>query len=291
MRISDWSSDVCSSDLAQEGRVRFATAFRLEDRGNGGDRSRPDVCHAAGRPRRDRAAHRSAATERARHAPATQVQPPAAEPESDRTRPEAAICELTLRLLEQADALIEGFRPGVMERLGLGPGVCLQRNPHLVYGRMTGWGQTGPLSQAAAHDLNYIALTGALHAIGRQEQLPTACVKTRLSARAARASVAVVHAAARRRISSGAPSMVIARFRLKAVTESAISALTAWRPRQRKRASPIIALTMPNGCSARQRRSLVRSGRARVRRASASSPGPRPEGQWSNSQHTMRIVK
>src|SRR3546814_9803833 len=85
---------------AQEGRVRFATAFRLEDRGNGGDRSRPDVCHAAGRPRRDRAAHRSAATERARHAPATQVQPPAAEPESDRTRPEAAICELTLRLIE-----------------------------------------------------------------------------------------------------------------------------------------------------------------------------------------------
>src|SRR3546814_11402991 len=73
---------------AQEGRVRFATAFRLEDRGNGGDRSRPDVCHAAGRPRRARAAHRSAATERARHAPATQVKPPAADPDSATNRPD-----------------------------------------------------------------------------------------------------------------------------------------------------------------------------------------------------------
>jgi alpha-methylacyl-CoA racemase len=80
---------------------------------------------------------------------------------------------MALRLIEGADALIEGFRPGVMERLGLGPDVCLARNPTLAYGRVTGWGQDGPLSQAAGHDLNYIALTGALHAIGRKGQLPT----------------------------------------------------------------------------------------------------------------------
>src|ERR1700689_1045691 len=71
-----------------------------------------------------------------------------------------------LRLVDQADALIEGFRPGVMERLGLGPDICLKRNPRLVYGRMTGWGQSGTLASAAGHDINYIALTGALHAIG-----------------------------------------------------------------------------------------------------------------------------
>ncbi len=71
-----------------------------------------------------------------------------------------------LRLVERADVLFEGFRPGVAERLGYGPDVCLQRNPRLVYGRMTGWGQTGPLSQAAGHDINYISLTGALAAIG-----------------------------------------------------------------------------------------------------------------------------
>jgi alpha-methylacyl-CoA racemase len=74
---------------------------------------------------------------------------------------------LVLRLVERADAFIEGFRPGVAERLGIGPEQCLGRNPRLVYGRMTGWGQEGPLAQAAGHDLNYIALTGALHAIGR----------------------------------------------------------------------------------------------------------------------------
>ena len=78
-----------------------------------------------------------------------------------------------LRLLEEADALIEGFRPGVMERLGLGPDPCLERNPRLVYGRMTGWGQEGPLGQAAGHDLNYIAMTGALAAIGRAGEPPT----------------------------------------------------------------------------------------------------------------------
>ena len=71
-----------------------------------------------------------------------------------------------LALLDQADVLIEGFRPGVMERLGLCPEVCMARRPSLVYGRMTGWGQSGPLAQAAGHDINYIAITGALHAIG-----------------------------------------------------------------------------------------------------------------------------
>jgi alpha-methylacyl-CoA racemase len=80
--------------------------------------------------------------------------------------------EVVLRLVEKADALIEGFRPGVMERLGLGPDVCLARNPGLVFGRMTGWGQDGPLAHAAGHDLNYIALTGALHAIGRADSPP-----------------------------------------------------------------------------------------------------------------------
>src|SRR5688572_31289818 len=75
-----------------------------------------------------------------------------------------------LRMIERADVLTEGFRPGVMERMGLGPDVCLARNPKLVYGRMTGWGQTGPLAQAAGHDLNYIALIGALHAIGSAEK-------------------------------------------------------------------------------------------------------------------------
>ena len=81
--------------------------------------------------------------------------------------------ELVLRLIEGADAIIEGFRPGVTERLGLGPEPCLARNPRLVYGRITGWGQTGPLASAAGHDLNYIALTGALHAIGGYGQPPT----------------------------------------------------------------------------------------------------------------------
>jgi alpha-methylacyl-CoA racemase len=73
---------------------------------------------------------------------------------------------LALRLVETADALIEGFRPGVSERLGLGPDVCLERNPRLVYGRMTGWGQDGPLAQEPGHDINYIAIAGALDAIG-----------------------------------------------------------------------------------------------------------------------------
>ena len=80
--------------------------------------------------------------------------------------------ETVLKLVAGADALLEGFRPGVMERLGLGPEVCLERNPRLVYGRMTGWGQEGPLATAAGHDINYIALAGALDPIGRRGQPP-----------------------------------------------------------------------------------------------------------------------
>jgi alpha-methylacyl-CoA racemase len=80
--------------------------------------------------------------------------------------------DVVLRLCEQSDVLIEGFRPGVMERLGLGPAPCLERNPRLVYGRMTGWGQTGPLARAAGHDINYISLSGALHAVGRAGERP-----------------------------------------------------------------------------------------------------------------------
>jgi len=78
----------------------------------------------------------------------------------------AAGASAVLRLIDRADALVEGFRPGVMERLGLGPSVCLARNPKLVYGRMTGWGQDGPIAQVAGHDINYIALSGVLHTIG-----------------------------------------------------------------------------------------------------------------------------
>ncbi|MGI9350132.1 MAG: CaiB/BaiF CoA transferase family protein [Rhizobiaceae bacterium] len=77
-----------------------------------------------------------------------------------------------LELISGSDILIEGFRPGVMERLGLGPNTCLNANPALVYGRMTGWGQEGPLSHSAGHDINYLALTGALHAMGKDEEPP-----------------------------------------------------------------------------------------------------------------------
>ena len=77
-----------------------------------------------------------------------------------------------MALIEQADALIDPYRPGVCEKLGFGPDACLARNPKLVFARMTGWGQTGPLAQAAGHDLNYIAITGALHAIGRRGERP-----------------------------------------------------------------------------------------------------------------------
>jgi alpha-methylacyl-CoA racemase len=80
--------------------------------------------------------------------------------------------ETVLKLVENADALIEGFRPGVTERLGIGPDDCLARNPKLVYGRMTGWGQDGPMAQMAGHDMNYIAIAGALGAIGRPDERP-----------------------------------------------------------------------------------------------------------------------
>jgi len=85
----------------------------------------------------------------------------------DLKKPEAVAA--ALELVAGADALIEGFRPGVMERLGLGPEVCLARNPRLVFGRVTGWGQEGPLAATAGHDIDYIALTGALHAIGAKD--------------------------------------------------------------------------------------------------------------------------
>ena len=80
--------------------------------------------------------------------------------------------ETLLKLVEGADVLVEGFRPGVTERLGFGPDVCLARNPRLIYGRMTGWGQDGPYSQAAGHDINYISLAGALHPMGRAGEPP-----------------------------------------------------------------------------------------------------------------------
>ena len=80
--------------------------------------------------------------------------------------------ELILKMVEQSDALIEGFRAGVTERLGLGPNECHQRNPKLVYGRITGWGQNGPLAKAAGHDINYISLAGAAHAIGPSDRPP-----------------------------------------------------------------------------------------------------------------------
>lgn len=80
---------------------------------------------------------------------------------------------LVLDLVDKADILIEGFRPGVMERLGLGPEVCMGKNPKLVYGRMTGWGQSGPLADAAGHDINYISIAGVLHSVGRAGEPPT----------------------------------------------------------------------------------------------------------------------
>ena len=89
----------------------------------------------------------------------------------DLKQPEAVAT--VLRLVQEADGLIEGYRPGVMERLGLGPSVCMESNSRLVYGRVTGWGQNGPLATAAGHDINYIALSGALHASGRAGDKPT----------------------------------------------------------------------------------------------------------------------
>ena len=83
-----------------------------------------------------------------------------------------AAVETVLKLVDRADALVEGFRPGVMERLGLGPDACLERNPKLIFGRMTGWGQSGPLAQAAGHDINYISIAGALGAMGYSDRAP-----------------------------------------------------------------------------------------------------------------------
>lgn len=80
---------------------------------------------------------------------------------------------LLLELIDRADVFVEGFRPGVMERLGIGPEVCLERNPRLVYARMTGWGQEGPLARAAGHDLNFLAVAGALHPVGPADRPPT----------------------------------------------------------------------------------------------------------------------
>jgi alpha-methylacyl-CoA racemase len=89
----------------------------------------------------------------------------------DLKQPGAA--DVVLRLIESADGLIEGFRPGVAERLGLGPEVCLERNPRLVYGRLTGWGQSGPLAQSAGHDINYVALSGLLYHGGHRGSPPS----------------------------------------------------------------------------------------------------------------------
>ncbi len=85
---------------------------------------------------------------------------------------QAAAVRTLLQLLPRANALVEGFRPGVAERLGLGPQVCLEANPRLIYGRMTGWGQDGPLAQEAGHDINYLAMSGALYCIGGSDRPP-----------------------------------------------------------------------------------------------------------------------
>ncbi len=107
------------------------------------------------------------------------VEPKLAEPVSARGKKSVVLNlkseqgrEALLTLIENADVVIDPYRPGVCEKLGIGPEVCLARNPKLVFARMTGWGQTGPLAQAAGHDLNYIAITGALHAIGRRGERP-----------------------------------------------------------------------------------------------------------------------
>ena len=109
-------------------------------------------------------------------------QPFGADPRRDLTRrgkqsialdlKQSGSAEVVLRLVERADGLIEGYRPGVMERLGLGPEACFARNPRLAYGRLTGWGQHGPLAQAAGHDLNYVALSGLLNHSGHRDSPP-----------------------------------------------------------------------------------------------------------------------
>ncbi|SNQ46577.1 L-carnitine dehydratase/bile acid-inducible protein F [Frankia canadensis] len=111
--------------------------------------------------------------------PGGQVWAPPEREVMHRSRPSVAVnlgqpggAEVVLRLVERADVLVEAFRPGVAERLGVGPDVCVARNPRLVYSRMTGWGQEGPLAPRAGHDINYLAVTGALHAIGRRGEAP-----------------------------------------------------------------------------------------------------------------------
>ena len=111
--------------------------------------------------------------------PAGQVYTPPRTEVLHRSRPSLAVdlrtpagAETVLRMVERADVLIEAFRPGVTERLGVGPEACAQRNPALVYARMTGWGQSGPLAPRAGHDINYLALTGALASIGPSDARP-----------------------------------------------------------------------------------------------------------------------
>ena len=119
-----------------------------------------------------------------------------------------------LDLIGQSDVLIEGFRPGVMERLGFGPAECAARNPKLVYGRMTGWGQDGPLSRAAGHDLNYVALTGLLSLSARRGRCPSCrprCSGTRPGRWAW-------------------PSVSPARWSMRAVTVGAVAAAGSWMP-------------------------------------------------------------
>ena len=125
---------------------------------------------AARRPRRRRRAGRPAGHGRARDARLYVMHRGRRSVAVDLKHPDGR--EVVLRLVERADALIEGHRPGVMERLGLGPDDCLARNPRLVYGRMTGWGQDGPLAPTAGHDIDYIALSGALGACARRGERP-----------------------------------------------------------------------------------------------------------------------
>ena len=131
----------------------------------------PLLRDAAGRHGRDR---RCASTGPDPRRPTTRQPGPRTGPPVGRGRPEAAPTAATSCSVwwRRADVLVESFRPGVAERLGLGPDDCLARNPRLVYGRMSGWGQDGPLAGAAGHDINYICLTGALHAIGRAGERP-----------------------------------------------------------------------------------------------------------------------
>ncbi|MBI5439697.1 MAG: CoA transferase [Deltaproteobacteria bacterium] len=135
----------CAMMLSDAG----ADVIRVDRRAEEGPDEAPDLFHPG----------RFGVTNRGRRSVAFDLKKPGA-------------VDAILRLVQSADVLIEGFRPGVMERLGLGPEVCLARNPRLVYGRMTGWGQEGPLASVPGHDINYIAIAGALHAVGRAGEPP-----------------------------------------------------------------------------------------------------------------------